>query len=91
MKPIYYQIAILFISGLLFACNNQPTDTEIQQNINNSFKKDLAGAALNATVDSGVATITGQCEGDGCTAQVVERVKKMKGVKEVKTNIVEKK
>ncbi len=82
---------MLFISGFLFACNNHPTDRDIQQNINTSFKKDLAGAALNATVDSGVATITGQCEGNGCTADVVNRVKKMKGVKDVKTNIVEKK
>lgn len=90
MKRIYSQFVILFITGLLFACNSQPTDAEIQQNINNSFKKDLAGAALNATVDSGMATITGQCEGTGCTAQVVERVKKIRGVKDVQTHIIEK-
>ncbi len=90
MKRIYFQLVFLFISSLLFACHNQLTDAEIQQNINNSFKKDLAGAALNATVDSGIATITGQCEGAGCTAQVVEKVKKMKGVKDVQTHIIEK-
>ena len=90
MKRIFYQFVILFISSLLFACNNHPTDAEIQQNINNSFKKDLAGAAMNATVDGGVATITGQCEGAGCTAKIVERVKKMRGVKDVQTHIIEK-
>lgn len=90
MKRIYFQFVILSISSLLFACNSQPTDAEIQQNINNSFKKDLAGAALNATVDSGIVTVTGQCEGAGCTAKIVERVKKIKGVKDVQTHIIEK-
>lgn len=90
MNRTFYQFAFLFISSLLLSCNNHPTDAEIQQNINNSFKKDLAGAALNATVDSGIATITGQCEGAGCTADVVNRIKKMKGVKDVKTHIIEK-
>ena len=90
MKRIYFQLVFLFISSLLFACHNQLTDAEIQQNINNSFKKDLAGAALNATVDSGIATITGQCVGADCTAQVVERVKKIRGVKDVQTHIIEK-
>lgn len=90
MKRAFYLFAILFISSSLLSCNTQPTDADMQQNINNSFKKDLAGAALNATVDSGVATITGQCEGQGCTATIVERVKKMKGVKDVQTHIIEK-
>lgn len=54
------------------------------------FKKDLAGAALNATVDKGIATITGQCAGNGCTADVIEKVKKVNGVKDVQTNIIEK-
>ena len=89
MKYTSYFFIILFAGSSLFACNNQPTDQELQQTINNSFTKDLAGAALNATVDSGVATITGQCIGTGCTAEVVKRVKKINGVKDVQTHIIE--
>ena len=81
---------VILTSSFIIACNSHPTDADIQQNINNSFKKDLAGAALNATVDSGVVTVTGQCEGTNCTAIVVERVKKIKGVKNVQTHIIEK-
>ncbi len=49
----------------------------------------MAGAALNATVDNGIATVTGQCRGNGCTASVVEKVKKINGVKDVQTHIIE--
>ena len=84
-----YASLLLTISCFLLSCNNRPTDQELQQTINDSFKKDLAGAALNATVDSGVATITGQCIGMGCTADVTERIKKMRGVKDVQTHIIE--
>ncbi len=74
----------------LFSCQSSNSDTDIQQHINDLFKKDMAGAALNATVDSGIATITGQCAGSGCTADVIEKVKKVKGVKDVQTHIIEK-
>lgn len=91
MKYTCRLLSIMLISISLVACHSNPTDEEIQQNINDTFKKDLAGAALNATVDSGVATVTGQCIGSGCTEDVIARVKKIKGVKDVQTHIIEQK
>lgn len=73
----------------LSACQSNATDEDIQQDINDEFAKDHAGAALHATVDKGVATITGECSGDSCSARIVERVKKIKGVKDVDTHIIE--
>ena len=88
MKQAIYIFLLLAVSTLL-SCQNNPSDADIQQHINDLFKKDMAGAALNAVVDSGVATITGQCNSAGCTADIIKKVKGIQGVKEVKTNIVE--
>ena len=77
MKNIIYSILIICISNFLFtSCQTGSTDEDIQQRINTELKKDNAGAALNATVDKGVATITGECDGAGCSAKVAERIKK---------------
>ncbi len=91
MKCLRFLFFITVLTTFFSACNSNPADADIQQNVNDLFKKDLAGAALNATVDNGVATISGECVGGGCTADVVERVKKIKGVTGVQTNIIEKK
>ena len=89
MKHIFFLLCLSF-SLFFIACGNNRDDEKIQQDINDLFKKDLAGAALNATVDNGIATITGECTGNDCTADVVEKVKKVNGVKDVQTNILEK-
>lgn len=82
-------ISFLFAGIFLLACQSSNSDADIQQHINDLFTKDMAGAALNATVDSGVATISGQCKGKGCTAEITGKVKKIKGVRDVQTHIIE--
>ncbi len=85
-----YFILCFYSSFLLLSCAAKD-DTDIQQKINDELKKDRAGAALNATVDNGIATITGECIDDSCSVRLAERIKKIKGVKEVQTHIIEKK
>lgn len=80
---------IIALLTLVSSCKTNVTDEDIQQDINDEFAKDHAGAALHATVDNGVATITGQCSGDSCAARIVETVRKLKGVKDVDTHIIE--
>ena len=87
MKHLFF---FLLMSSLLVSCKSGTSDEDIQQRVNNELKKDRAGAALNATVDNGVATITGECVGDGCSVKVAERIRKVKGVQNVQTNIIEK-
>ena len=84
----YFSIVSSFI---FISCAGTATDEDIQRKVNDELKKDNAGAALNATVNNGVATITGECSGDSCSAKVAERIKKIKGVQDVQTNIIEKK
>ena len=90
MKPNTFLLAIISLFILVSSCTNNSTDENIQQNINDVLKKDNAGAALNATVDNGVATITGECSGANCSAIIAEKIKKIKGVQSVETHIIEK-
>ena len=80
----------IFISFTLPACTVKTDDASIQQRINDELKKDQVGADLNATVDNGVVTITGECHGDNCAADLAEKVKKMQGVKDVQMNVIAK-
>lgn len=93
-KPIYSLLSALLLSILIAfslpACTASTDDASIQKRINNELKKDQAGAALNATVDNGVVTITGECSGDNCAQDLAEKVKKMDGVKGVQMNVIAK-
>lgn len=93
IKPLYSFLYALLLSVLitlsLSACTAKTDDTSIQQRVNKELKKDRAGAALNATVDNGVVTITGECQGDNCAQDLAEKVKKMDGVKDVQMNVID--
>ena len=91
--PHFLPAAIFFLLCNCFvfaACNNTMTDADIQQKINDDFTTDRAGAGLHATVNNGVATITGECSGDSCVEHITEKVKQIKGVKDVQTHIIAK-
>jgi len=93
-KPIYSLLSALLLFILIAfsfpACTASTDDASIQKKINNELKKDQAGAALNATVDNGVVTITGECSGDNCVQDLADKVKKMDGVKDVQMNVIAK-
>ena len=94
MKRIaYYKTAVLFLLSAcltLSACTANTDDASIQQRVNAELKTDRAGAALNATVDNGVVTITGECEGDNCATDLAEKIKKVRGVKDVHMQVIAK-
>jgi osmotically-inducible protein OsmY len=94
MKRIYNLQIILFFAlyscFFLPACTANTDDASIQQRVNEELEKDRAGAALNATVDNGVVTITGECAGNNCAKDLAEKVKKMQGVKDVQMNVIAK-
>ena len=93
-RPLYRFLSALFLTILISlslpACTAKTDDTSIQKRVNDELKKDRAGAALNATVDKGVVTITGECSGDNCAQDLAEKVKKMDGVKDVQMNVIAK-
>ncbi|WP_170970953.1 BON domain-containing protein [Ilyomonas limi] len=93
-KPMYSLLSAFLlaicIAFTLPACTAKTDDASIQQRVNEELKKDRAGAALNATVDNGVVTITGECSGDNCAQDVADKVRKMQGVKDVQVQVIAK-
>jgi osmotically-inducible protein OsmY len=94
IKPVHSLLSALLLSILISfslpACTAKTDDASVQQRVNDELKKDRAGSALNATVDNGVVTITGECHGDNCAQDLAEKVKKMDGVKDVQMNVIAK-
>ena len=94
IRPVYSLLSVLLLSILIAlslpACTAKTDDASVQQRVNDELKKDRAGSALNATVDNGVVTITGECQGDNCAQDLAEKVKKMDGVKDVQMNVIAK-
>lgn len=70
---------------LLGACKSGPSDQELTSSINSS----LSGSTgkLSASVNEGVATLSGECPDDACKTSAEASVKEMKGVKSVVNNI----
>ena len=94
IRPVFSLLSVLLLSILIAlslpACIAKTDDASVQQRVNDELKKDRAGSALNATVDNGVVTITGECQGDNCAQDLAEKVKKMDGVKDVQMNVIAK-
>lgn len=86
-----FRTATLFVMSGAFclaACTGGSGDEAIQQRVNEELERDRAGAALHATVDKGIVTITGECKGHNCAEDLADKVKKMPGVKEVQMNVM---
>ena len=65
----------------------KPKDADIKTAIDEAIKTNPNMSGLSASVQGGVATLTGTCKDDACKAKCAEAVKGMKGVKEVVNNI----
>lgn len=86
------KLTMLFLmAGSLMACNSNRSDSEIQNDIQEKLTSaegnNAAYGGVTATVNDGVVTLTGQCEGENCADSVVNRVEGIDGVKEVVNNV----
>jgi len=92
IKPLYSLLSALLLTMCIAltspACTAKTDDASIQQRVNDELKKDNAGATLNATVDNGVVTITGECSGNNCAQDLAAKVRKMQGVKDVQMQVI---
>jgi osmotically-inducible protein OsmY len=75
----------LSCSLLIFSC--APKDSEIQKNITEKFAGNQAFAGITATVNDGVATLTGQVNDPATQTQAEAAAKEVKGVKSVVDNL----
>lgn len=96
MKKIqlnYFPLAIAIAVFFLSACGDKRDDEQLQQEVTEKLKatenNTQAYANVNTTVQDGVVTLNGECEGDHCGDSVMVRIKEIDGVKEIVNNIKE--
>ena len=90
MKKGFLQLAVLFTlsSGVFFSsCNNQPKDSKIESDFKDKAKVNPQLANINANVNDGVLTLTGQCPDENCKTSAEQAAHDVKGVKSVVNNI----
>jgi osmotically-inducible protein OsmY len=71
----------------LQSCKGKNKDADISAAIQAKTQSDASFAGVNATVNEGVVTLTGQCNDDNCKTNAENAVKDMDGVKKVVNNI----
>jgi len=69
------------------ACNNQPKDSKIESDFKDKAKANPQLMAINASVNDGVLTLTGQCPDETCRSSAETAARDVKGVKSVVNNI----
>jgi len=75
-------------SGLVAtSCNNQPKDSKIASDFGDKAKLNPQLLNVNAQVNEGVLTLTGQCPDEACRASAEQAARGVKGVKSVVNNI----
>lgn len=79
---------ILFFSFafLLFSCAQK--DSDIQKNINEKFSSSPTLSGASATVDKGVATLTGTLADEAARSEAENKANEVKGVKSVVNNTI---
>ncbi len=90
MNPYNFK-KILFASFIcLFsfvACNNKPDDKEIQKKVDDQMQADARFAGITATVNNGIVTLTGECEGADCASNIGREIKQNDKVDSVNNEI----
>lgn len=82
MRVKNFLLPILLLGA---ACKSGPSDQELTTSINTSLSSSTG--RINATVDKGVATLTGECPDEACKTNAEANVKSVKGVTQVVNNI----
>lgn len=79
-----------FITLMIASCGSR-TDEEVQKDIQQTLQKksgsNTSYSNTRATVDDGVAQLTGECEGENCVDSAALWVKEVDGVKKIENKI----
>lgn len=71
----------------IVSCSSKPDDKQIQENVTKHLQENKNYAGVNSTVNEGVVTLSGICEGNNCVAAIEKDVADIKGVSKVENNI----
>lgn len=88
MKTSVSRLLLLFMAGCLAltACKGKVKDSDIQQAISEKVKTLNGLSNVSATVNEGVATLTGECADESARTAYEDAVKAIPGVKQVVNN-----
>ncbi|MEO6948610.1 MAG: BON domain-containing protein [Ginsengibacter sp.] len=79
-------IAVIFSASiLLFSC--KPKDASIQTSVNANLAASPECNGATATVEDGIATLTGEVKDDACKSLAATKAVEVKGVKSVVNNL----
>src|SRR5687768_13301264 len=92
MKLLHTRFLLLLasfaiISTTTISCKSKKSDAEIQTEVSNKLNSQEGSAALTASVNDGVVTLSGECKDETCRRECAESVKGISGVKSVVNNI----
>lgn len=86
-----YFIQLLSFSLLsmffIVSCSSKPDDKQIQENVTKHLQDNKNYAGVTSTVNEGVVTLSGMCEGNDCVAAIEKDVAGINGVSKVENNI----
>lgn len=71
----------------ILSCSSKPDDKEIQENVTKHLQIDKNYAGVTSTVNEGVVTLSGMCEGNDCVTDIEKDVAGITGVSKVENNI----
>jgi hyperosmotically inducible protein len=77
----------LFLMFLISSCSSKPDDKQIQENVTKYLQANKNYAGVTSTVDEGIVTLSGMCEGNNCVTAIEKDVAGIAGVSKIENNI----
>ncbi len=86
---IFIQLLSFSLLSMFFivSCNSKPDDKQIQENVTKHLQDNKNYAGVNSTVNEGVVTLSGMCEGNDCVTAIEKDIASINGVTKVENNI----
>ena len=85
----FIQLLVFSMLSMFFivSCSSKPDDKQIQENVTKHLQDNKNYKGITSTVNEGIVTLTGMCEGDNCVTAIEKDVAGIKGVSKVENNI----
>lgn len=91
MKLISYKKASIFsifcITVFFTSCHNKPSDAELQKSVNTTLTNNSNYKNVTASVNNGIVTLNGSCEGENCSTEIEKKLKEDKNIDSVVNNV----
>ncbi len=87
MFKIKSLFAIILLCTVAVSCNSKVDDQKIKADISKHLLENNNYVGVTSSVQDGVVTLAGVCQGENCAADIENTIKDIDGVKKVNNNI----